>query len=169
MARKHNGDPLGNSRLSNGVSLAYYLAHVDDETDECILWPYYADQDGYGQLRFNGTYAKVHALACERRHGPRPPGMLALHAPVVCHNPSCFNWRHLSWGTLKQNAEHKALDGTSHAGERNPRARLTREDVAEMRARYAAGGILQRELAAEYGVAVVTASQIIRGRSWRIP
>jgi Mor family transcriptional regulator len=49
------------------------------------------------------------------------------------------------------------------------RAVLTEVQVAEIRNRYAAGGILQRELAKEYSVGQVTISDIIRGKTWTIP
>jgi len=43
-------------------------------------------------------------------------------------------------------------------------AKLTKADEAEMRARYAAGGMSQRALAAEYGVAQGTAWRVLSGR-----
>jgi hypothetical protein len=150
--------------------LAYYLAHVDDVTDECILWPYGADGPGYGRLKINGRQESVHILACERHHGPRPVGMFALHAPVICHNPSCFNARggHVSWGTPAENMQDRLLDGTGGTGEGCYNARLTWADVTEMRRRYAAGGILQRELAAEYGVSPSNVHHIIAGKRWKV-
>ena len=145
--------------------MAYYLAHVDDDTEDCVLWPY-ATTFGYGVLYVSGHLQRVHVLACVRHHGPPPEGMRALHAAVICHNPTCFNWRHLRWGTVKENSADMLLDGTDATGERSWDARLTWDQVTEIRARYAAGGITQTALAAEYGVSFQHLSLIVKGRRW---
>lgn len=52
-------------------------------------------------------------------------------------------------------------------GERHGQAKLTAEKVIEMRRRYAAGGVSQRQLARDYGVTRLTVSRILEGRLWR--
>jgi hypothetical protein len=47
-------------------------------------------------------------------------------------------------------------------------ARLTWEQVRDMRRRYAAGGVTQRQLANEYGVCEVHVSMIIANKRWQI-
>lgn len=102
------------SRAGHGVARAYFLAHVDDETDECIVWPFGTSGRGYGVLRFDGTPQKVHALACIRHNGPIPqPGMVVRHLPG-CTNRRCFNWRHLSWGTRWQVSHPDSQGGNEH-------------------------------------------------------
>jgi len=44
--------------------------------------------------------------------------------------------------------------------------KLTEAKANAIRTRYAAGGVLQRELALEYGVAIMTVSDIVRGATW---
>ena len=56
--------------------------------------------------------------------------------------------------------------GICKPGEDNGAATLTTASVADIRARYAAGGVLQKELAAEYGVSAHHISDIIKGRRW---
>lgn len=51
-------------------------------------------------------------------------------------------------------------------GERNSRAKLTEEQVLEMRQRYDEGGVTYDELAEEYGVHKGTISQIVNRKSW---
>lgn len=52
-------------------------------------------------------------------------------------------------------------------GERNHAARLTEPQVVEIRRRYAAGGVTQRQLATAYGVGQQTISQTLLERSWK--
>jgi hypothetical protein len=51
-------------------------------------------------------------------------------------------------------------------GERNGRSKLSKEQVEEIRQRYAAGGIFQYQLAAEYGVTQGLITKIICRRNW---
>jgi hypothetical protein len=53
-----------------------------------------------------------------------------------------------------------------HRGERSPNAKLTREQVLEIRRLYATGGVTQKALAAEYGVAESNVWAILKGRAW---
>jgi len=52
-------------------------------------------------------------------------------------------------------------------GERNPKAKLTWDQVREIRLRYAAGGIRQIDLAREFGVSQPTIGSIVQGDTWR--
>jgi hypothetical protein len=60
---------------------------------------------------------------------------------------------------------HVAYDDQVGAG--NVRAKLTAEDVAAIRARYAAGGVTYRELAAEYRVSIPVISRVVLHRGYR--
>ena len=55
----------------------------------------------------------------------------------------------------------------SMSGESNPKHVLTSKQVEEIRTRYKAGGITQKELAARYGVARTTVSSITLNRNWK--
>lgn len=52
-------------------------------------------------------------------------------------------------------------------GEQHYAAQFTWEQVREIRSRYAAGGVQQKQLAAEYGVNFRTIWNIVRHRYWR--
>ena len=73
------------------------------ETDECIIWPH-GKRDRYGMIKMEGVQVSVHVVALERRVGPRPPGAVAAHAPIVCHQRACLNYRHLRWATPGETA-----------------------------------------------------------------
>jgi HNH endonuclease len=147
-----------------GDALFYFLAHVNDATDNCIVWIYATNASGHGRMKIDGKGYSVHELACTMRYGRRPPGMSAIHGP--CHNPACFNWRHLSWGTHKQNMDDRLRDGSLPRGAKLPQTKLNESQVREIRKRYAAGGISHGQLAIEYGVSRRTITHVVRGTTW---
>lgn len=141
-------------------SLEHFQSTVRLETDECIIWPFRIHK-GYGLL----GNRKVHVMACEIEHGPRPTGMMACHGP--CHNPACYNRQHVSWGTAKKNVDDRARDGTMMIGEGHANAKLTDHSVSEIRRSYAEGCASQQILAERYGVSQNMISHIILRKKWR--
>src|SRR5262249_50848019 len=75
----------------------------------------------------------------------------------------------LEWVTQGENIAHAFRTGLrappDFNGEKNPRARLTIQQVAEIRA--AAGKESQKALAHRFGVAKSTIQWVIKGRNWR--
>jgi hypothetical protein len=111
------------------------------ETDECIVWPF-GREHGYASLAMDGKQRRLAVVVLERRVGPRPAGMLACHAPVICHDRACINYRHLRWATFTENALDRALDDTN---------RLSVDDVKAIRAA-GSRGEHRKALAERYGV-----------------
>jgi len=60
----------------------------------------------------------------------------------------------------------KVGHGTSTRGERNPSAKLTKDDIRSIRATYAAGGATQSALGVLYGVSQGVVSLIVRRKAW---
>lgn len=54
----------------------------------------------------------------------------------------------------------------SNRGTRNPRSKLTEDDVRAIRAAYQAGGITQKALGARYGVSKTLVRDIMTGKLW---
>jgi hypothetical protein len=131
------------------------------DTDECVLWPF-SLRNGYGQLKLNGKVVYAHQVVCERAHGCRPRGKEVAHGP--CHNRSCVNPRHLSWKTRRGNALDRHRDGTF--GEGHPCAKLTAQQVAEIRATPRTRRT-RRELASKHGVSTSLISAILLERLWK--
>lgn len=129
---------------------------------------------GYGTVGLgteNGRrrYMSAHRFAYEQKHGPIPQGKWVLHR---CDNPACINPDHLFLGTAKDNALDAWRKGRlpkppSPIGANNPKAALTDGQVLEIRRKYALGGIFQRQLAKEFGVAQPTIAAIVVGRTWK--
>jgi hypothetical protein len=125
--------------------------------DEC--WPWTGATNGaHGSFRIRaGVAVGAHRYAKELADGPCPPGKQAIH---TCNTPDtdlCCNPAHIAYLPAGTNRTYRY-------GERNPRARLTDEQVAAIRRR-ALAGEPHRSLAAEYGCAVQYVSHIKRGWS----
>ena len=86
----------------------------------------------------------------------------------TCDRPSCCNPRHLVKGTQKENIQDKMNKGRDclRFGEHNHCAKLTAENVIDIRTRFKKGGITQRELGEEYGLKHQSISDIVRRRNW---
>lgn len=95
-----------------------------------------------------------------------PPSVKVLHS---CDRPICQQPRHLRAGTQADNAHDMAVRERGVKarpdirGERNPQAKLTRQDVVAIRA---SKGKL-REIAEQYGISVSQASKVQRGDWWK--
>jgi len=77
------------------------------------------------------TTCMVHRLVLLAFVGPCPDGMETRHLDGNKQNNS---WpKNLAWGTHAQNEQDKKQNGTYQYGEKNPRAKLTVEDVAFIR------------------------------------
>lgn len=72
--------------------------------------------------------------------------------------------RHLSWKTHKENEADKIEHGTRVTGERHGMAKLTIENVKEIRQ---IKGVRQREIAKRFGISSNHVSDIRRGVLWR--
>ena len=146
----------------------------------CRLWYGPSVPRGYGVLSVDGRQVYTHRAAWQQARGPIPAGLFVLHE---CDTPACINPDHLFLGTAKENMEDMQAKGRGHypgasghrnamrrnpgllSGERNGSAKLTRSQVDEIRARYAAGE-RQVELAAAFGIRQCTVSSIIRRETW---
>jgi len=142
-----------------------WLESVGDiETDECLPYPYYVGNRGYGTLKFKKNKIGSHRLSLFL-HKPEGffEGAMAAHK---CGNRACCNPRHLYWATDAENFHDKKLHGTYPVGEKNPNAKLSAEDVRTIRETYSRGGTTQRKIACEYGVCVATITHVLTGRNW---
>src|ERR1035438_10037972 len=87
--------------------------------DECLIWPFGLDTNGYGCCFVKGKQRNVHPLALEYKLGrPILPGLCACHIPVKCHNRACFAPAHLYEATQTQNKLDQIEDETIPYGEK---------------------------------------------------
>ena len=133
-----------------------FWSQVDIQTappahmETCWEWQGSFFSNGYGRTIVDRKSVGAHRVAYEKFHGvPIPEGMHGCHR---CDNRKCVRPSHLFLGSPADNMRDMAEKGRSLAGSRNPNSKLTEEQVADIRHRYAAGGVTQRELADEFGV-----------------
>jgi hypothetical protein len=126
------------------------------------------DQDGYLRVKLRTESGprmfSLHRLILEAFVGPPPDGMQACHIDGNKTNNMPSNLR---WDTCKANIEDKKRHGTYHSGERSVKAKLTNQQVMEIRLRYSTGEWLQRDLAKEYGVAKSTIGAILTRKTFK--
>lgn len=122
---------------------------------------------GYGLLEDRpGRKLGTHRIAYETWVGPIPEGHVVRHK---CDNPPCINPEHLEVGTHADNMadmrlrkRHPGAQGT-----RNSHAKLTEQDVLDIRMEYATGQTTQNSLAEFYGVSQPTIGALVNLRTWR--
>lgn len=80
----------------------------------------------------NRSRRAVHQLVIEEFVGNRPNGMEVRHLDGKADNNKATN---LVWGTKSQNQQDRIKHGTDARGEKNKRAKLSREQVLDIRKR----------------------------------
>ena len=141
---------------------ARFLAKVAaPDENGCTLWTACVDRDGYGQFWYSGRNVKAHRYSAGMLDWP--PEIVTRH---TCHTPACVNPEHLGYGSNADNVRDKVEAGRQAKGVDVGNAKLTEEQVLEIRRRYAAGGVFQRELGDEYGVTNALISLIVRREIW---
>lgn len=134
----------------------------------CLLWCGAMHPRGYGLIRKAGKWSKAYRVSYEIHHGAIPDGMVVMHS---CDQPGCINPAHLSIGTQRDNVRDMISKGRDNrlSGERHPHAKLTVEEVAEIRRRYIPRkhGCGAGALAMEFGVSKQTVQAILVGETWR--
>jgi hypothetical protein len=83
-----------------------------DLPDDCWLWPWAKDREGYGFTREAGRQLRAHRWSYARFVGPIPLGLTIDH---LCRCPSCVNPKHLEPVTIAENTRR----GRSGEGNRN--------------------------------------------------
>ena len=140
-----------------------FWKYVDQRReDECWEWQSTVGKNGYGKFWLNGRTDRAHRVSFRINNGPIPDGALVRHS---CDNKSCVNPRHLLTGTVLDNARDALDRGLYPRGVDNGRAKLTTQQVSEVRRRWASGET-QVSIGRSFGVSKSTIQWILNGRNW---
>lgn len=135
----------------------------------------FIDADGYRRYVLTDVagmknHVTDYRLVAEAFIGPAP----SAEYEVAHNNGSrvCAHFSELRWATRKDNHADTFVHGTTPGvGERNPKAKITAQDVVRIRREYRA--IKNRldtrrvsDLAREYGLHHATIINIAKGKSW---
>jgi hypothetical protein len=144
-------------------TIAERLERHTRQEGECRVWTGARDGGGYGKIKVDGSFLRVHRLVWVETNGPIPAGLFVCHK---CDVPTCINPAHLWLGPPAANTADMWAKGRGRSraskGRANGQAKLTDDQVRAIRA--AAG--TQKVIAAQYGVNQTRVSQIRLGKSW---
>lgn len=119
--------------IPNGAPLKFLLQARNHHGPDCLIWPYSRMGKGYAKLWYEGKDTGAHRLMCTWVNGPPPtPEHEACH---TCGHgfDACIAPDHLIWATPKENAKYKLTHDTHNRGERHGLAKLTNEQVREIK------------------------------------
>ena len=125
-------------------------------------------KDGYMRTQFAGKTRIVHRVVA-KAFIPNPDNLPEVNHIDGNKQNNCVE--NLEWITRSDNLKHAYKIGLKKStGERNPRAKLTEEDVNYLRSLYKDGTWLipAKSLAKQFGVAHQTISAAVCGQNWNL-
>jgi hypothetical protein len=145
---------------------ARFFSHVEiSDRADCWEWTGNKPDGRYGHFSVSGKAIKAHRWIYAALCGPVADGVVIRHK---CDNPCCVNPSHLTAGTPADNVHdmHDRGRNADRRGEKHPLAKLTADDVIELR-RLKAMGLTNRAIADKFGISVQQAGKIARRENWR--
>lgn len=137
------------------------LSKIIKQSNNCWEWQG-SLRSGYGQI-YNNTKQPLyaHRVSYELHKGPIPTNMFVCHS---CDNKKCVNPDHLWLGTPKDNSTDMTSKGNSHKGSKNHKAKLTEQEVLEIRELI--GTLPPKEIAKIYNVSQMLIYYIKNRKNW---
>lgn len=139
-----------------------------EKTDDCWEWRARRNPLGYGTFKYHDKSILAHRMAYYLTYDVMPDGLVVCH---TCDNRSCVRPDHLFLGTQLDNmrdAKSKGRYDNKPAGQAHHRARLTNDQVAEIRRRHHKPGDGSRygnfaALCEEFGISRTHMVRILNG------
>lgn len=161
---------LGYSKEHIWERLSRYIVQIP--FSECHFWiGALGRKNGYGCFKIrekgnrkNCKQYKAHRLIYEFTKGK----IGNKHVLHKCDNPCCVNPDHLFLGTHQDNMQDMTKKGRTCHGSKHKNAKLTPDQVLEIRKLYAEGGHTTRSLGIKYNVDGKHIHNIVTGKKWKI-
>lgn len=133
----------------------------------CLEFMGHRDISNRTRVWYRGESWWASRLAWTLARGPIPPGLFVCH---TCDNGACVDPLHMFLGTSADNTRDRLLKGRGpilkHSGELHHHAKLTAQDVREIR-QLVAAGLSHAKTARRFGVAKQTVTKIVLGQAWK--
>lgn len=129
-------------------ALARFHSRYKVAESGCWEWQISRSAYGHGYFHFNSEDHYAHRVSWMLFRGDIPTGIEVCHK---CDNPPCVNPDHLFLGTHRDNFEDAKRKRRLPHGEKHCCAKLTTEQIAEIRGRVA-NGEMQRSIATQFGI-----------------
>jgi len=153
-----HGDPLGFDPEWQRAKRFFEDVVLNHRKDECLIWPFKRDKNGYAIVWRDSKNRRVHRLACEHVYGPAPSTKhLATHTCGKGHEGCCAP-AHQLWNTASGNTKDRRKHGTWGL-------KLTNDEVRQIRA--LGLKMTKNQLANKFGISATTVHQILKRATWK--
>jgi hypothetical protein len=151
----------------NDKDIERFFTKVEQGENENDCWKWHGTKlnGTYGHFKLNKKMILAHRLSYEYHNNCQiKEGNIILHS---CDNPECTNPNHLKEGTQLENIIDRQNKNRQNKGEQQRSAKLTEQQVKEIRLKYSYKNITHSKLANEYQVATSTITQVLNYYNWK--
>lgn len=149
--------------------------YIPEPMSGCWLWTAYANQAGYGAIRFNKKTNLAHRISFLIFKGSFNKNFHVCHK---CDTPSCVNPHHLFLGTDQTNRDdmmrkkrhwiHKRPEiSKKWSGEKSSHHVLNEKQVLKIRKNHISGKLSPKDLSIKYGITREAIYMIVNRKNWK--
>lgn len=169
LLKRGRGIGMKNRTIFDRFSEKYQIAE-----NGCWIWQG-GKRGGYGYFWYGQAHDNAHRVSYRLFKGEIEEGLFVCHS---CNNKLCVNPDHLYLGNQSRNIKDAFKDGlcVGKKGETNPMAKLTEEQVKEIREKYSyivqygrnkpRGLPTYKSIGKEYGISEKQASDLLKNKSY---
>lgn len=161
VAKQAQGEGVGRGRRVSFISDKWHFVKVRYTNKGYLSFNVAVDPRVYGRRIL---VLLVHRVVASLAFGEIPDGAMVLHADDDQENNHAAN---LGFGTDQDNSRDRVRNGRVPRGEGHCHARVSEEQIQEIRRRVRAGGATQAVIGREFGLSQSAVSRISNGDRWK--